>query len=378
MKDNEKMEIDFKRRNMLGFLWKIHFSIGLLVLLFGVMCNGGRKYIAVDPEKASMSNCKKLYVNVYSTSPKEDGAMICCMEYSSNSQWWNMFSYDGFLCNNKIRSMPLSRSITKFPDSWLLPLIPLSLRLLIAVFGKLANRPHESPHDIWTNTKRLMFHILLFLFRGWGLYVFLNMVEDIVLSSSLVAKNIPSITDHAPGSESCWYSPFLKSDWMKTEDSLGASSCHGLPFDFSDHIVLFFSHSFPSMMFEGSFCLLFPFLPVRCSSFSQGTGVGRGQMEGNNAMPKDEENGRFLKNMMVITWNTLLPMLLLVAFLYLNVLTLLAVHSTAAYFHSVGEVLVGYLISLIVQIPVGMIIWAEEWRHVRSLVGFPMDREHLD
>ena len=28
-------------RKAVGFMWKIHFSIGLLVLCFGIMCNGG-------------------------------------------------------------------------------------------------------------------------------------------------------------------------------------------------------------------------------------------------------------------------------------------------------------------------------------------------
>jgi len=28
-------------RKAVGFMWKIHFSIGLLVLSFGIMCNGG-------------------------------------------------------------------------------------------------------------------------------------------------------------------------------------------------------------------------------------------------------------------------------------------------------------------------------------------------
>ena len=28
-------------RKAVGFMWKIHFSIGLMVLCFGIMCNGG-------------------------------------------------------------------------------------------------------------------------------------------------------------------------------------------------------------------------------------------------------------------------------------------------------------------------------------------------
>jgi len=49
--------------------------------------------------KASM-DCKKLYVNVYSSSPEEDGAMICCNDYLD--EWLQLFSYEGFLCNSKV------------------------------------------------------------------------------------------------------------------------------------------------------------------------------------------------------------------------------------------------------------------------------------
>mmetsp|Transcript_14563 Transcript_14563/g.27387 ORF Transcript_14563/g.27387 Transcript_14563/m.27387 type:complete len:380 (+) Transcript_14563:424-1563(+) len=374
--DEEIGQIHSSRRKVLGLLWKIHFFIGLLVLCFGMLCNGGgRKYVSADPLKASM-DCQKLYVNVYSISPEDEGAIICCTDHFNH--WWNIFSYEGFLCNSKIRSIPLSRSITRFPDSWLLPLVPIALRLLIALFGKLSNRPHPNPHDLWTNTKRFIFHILIFQFRGWGLYVFLNMIEDIVLSSNLVSNHISgSVTTNQmpPDLRSCWYTSWLKDSWYNDIDK--TRSCYGLPFDFSDHVVLFFSHSFPSMIFEASFCFLFPFLPVRCSSFTQVV-----DMDGSTSR-RQENNistvaSRSEFSPMAFIWNNLLPIMLLILFLYLNVVTLLAVHSTAAYFHSIGEVIVGYLISLLVQLPVGWIIWADEWRHVRHLVGFPMERQHMD
>jgi hypothetical protein len=44
--------------------------------------------------------CRKLYVNVYSTSPEEEGAVICCTDHLDN--WWNIFSHEGFLCNSKV------------------------------------------------------------------------------------------------------------------------------------------------------------------------------------------------------------------------------------------------------------------------------------
>lgn len=260
----------------------------------------------------------------------------------------------------QIRSIPLSRSITRYPDSWLLPLIPIGLRIVIGLFGKLSNRPHPHPHDMWTTTKRLIFVILIFQFRGWGLYVLLNAVEDIVLSSS-----IPGIVRETPDLGSCWYMPLLKS-WQQSK--IEDNSCYGHPFDFSDHVVLFFSHSFPSMIFEASFCFLFPFLPDAVHWRTTGK-----EQDGRKRLSAERTNA-----LLRFFFNTILPILLLLVFLYLNVITLLAIHSTAAYFHTVGEVIVGYLISLIVQIPVGWIIWADEWTHIRRLVGFPIDREHMD
>ena len=218
---------------------------------------------------------------------------------------------------------------------------------------------------MWTTTKRLIFVLLLFQFRGWGLYVFLNAVEDIVLSSS-IGLRIPGIVRETPDLGSCWYMSLLKS-WQQSK--IEDNSCYGHPFDFSDHVVLFFSHSFPSMIFEASFCFLFPFLPDAAVHWRT---TGKEQ-DGRKRLSAERTNA-----LLRFFFNTVLPILLLLVFLYLNVITLLAIHSTAAYFHTIGEVIAGYLISLIVQLPVGWIIWADEWTRIRRLVGFPIDREHTD
>lgn len=103
-------------------IWIAHFSSGLLVLMFSMICNGGRKYISVNPKKGEMI-CQKLYVNVYSSSANEPGSMICCVPSSSdlhnnlermksyenvlvsstNPSWWESLSYEGYLCNQKVR-----------------------------------------------------------------------------------------------------------------------------------------------------------------------------------------------------------------------------------------------------------------------------------
>ena len=179
-----------------------------------------------------------------------------------------------------------------------------------------------------------------------------------MLNSSLWS-HVPGIIRESPNLGSCWYTHLLK---KRLQDS---DSCYGLKFDFSDHIVLFFSHSFPIIIFEALFCFLFPFLPLK----------SRIKVTSDQTIAHAQEYS-FLHWVL----NTILPVGLLVIFVYLNIITLLAVHSTAAYFHSVGEVIMGYLISLVVQLPVGWIIWADGWKRIRGFVGFPVDidRGHMD
>jgi hypothetical protein len=51
------------------------------------------------------------------------------------------------------------------------------------------------------------------------------------------------------------------------------------------------------------------------------------------------------------------------------------VHRTAAYFHTSTEIAVGYFISLLVQMPLGIILWGTQclgrWDRARALVGLP-------
>ena len=196
--------------------------------------------------------------------------------------------------------------------------------------------------------------------RGWGLYVFLNMVEDIVLSSNILSSSTSETLIETTDLDSCWFSPLLKS-WQRKVSEEG-DKCYGVEFDFSDHVVLFFSHSYPSMIFEAMFCFLVPFIPKERKHL--------------NTSPYIKQPGR-LHRALECFLETVLPVGLLLMFLYLNMLTLLAVHSTVAYYHSIGEVVVGYIISLSIQIPVGFIIYAGgKWKNIRSMVGYPKDRDH--
>ena len=119
------------RHGLIRRLWRLHFSFGVTVLCIGMICNGGRyvlyfysqllfyavkfdinnlfilvcynyrKYVPADPQKdRSELSCNKLYVNVYSSSLDDEGAVICCTDHLE--QWTNLFSYEGFLCNTSV------------------------------------------------------------------------------------------------------------------------------------------------------------------------------------------------------------------------------------------------------------------------------------
>lgn len=255
-------------------------------------------------------------------------------------------------------------------------MIPILLRILIAAFGKIAASKsrkelyrHGSPNELLTSFKRLLFHFSIMMFRGWGLYVYMNMLEDIVLTkfNILPSRNVSN------NESTCWYSHLI---WEPREkEHIDPSSpklneeCYGQVFDFSDHVVLFFSHSLPSLIFEGLFCVLFPFYHLP-GSFRR-----RKKSDPSIGLVDDAP---FQRDMHYHLWlhlilNLIVPLVFFLGFLYLNLLTLLALHSTVAYFHSTGEVIIGFIISLLVQYPLGMIICSTEWKNIRRVVGYPID-----
>jgi len=138
----------------------------------------------------------------------------------------------------------------------------------------------------------------------------------------------------------CWYQDLLRPSKRQID-------CYGRKFDFSDHMVLFFGHTLPVMLFELLFCILVPFW--RSQSFSHSSSFRR----------------RFLPRNVVTT-------ALIALVVYFNFITLLAVHKTAAYFHTGCEVVVGYLISLVVQLPLGYVICSDRCEKARQFVGLPI------
>jgi hypothetical protein len=222
-----------------------------------------------------------------------------------------------------------------------------------------------SPHDFLTSFKRLLFHLSIMMFRGWGLYVYMDMLEDIILTEF---RMLPF--DNSNSNGQCWYSHMVWEPRGGVDPSSPKlnGECYDQVFDFSDHVVLFFSHSFPSLIFEGLFCILFPFYPTAQYSRRRKDSDGGGSIHERKSA---KVAGYHFWLHLVL--NLIFPIVFFMGFIYLNMLTLLALHSTVAYFHSTGEVIVGYLISLIVQYPIGMIICSKEWERTRHFVGYPID-----
>ena len=155
-------------------VYAIHSTLVLGILIYGILQNGGgRKYVPVDPKglvtlvKEEMGedvSCLKAYVDVHTSSMKDDIAFICCMKQGSDASNitlpdWQQYKSD--ICNPRapyfnisMQVLPFSRRLTRFPEAWILPMLPILIRLvyqLIAFFKSLtfpavkSSNPVKSP-----------------------------------------------------------------------------------------------------------------------------------------------------------------------------------------------------------------------------------------
>lgn len=322
-------------------IWILHFSLGLVVLFVGVKKNNGRKFI-----QASSSECSKLFVNVYESSSIEKHEMICC-DHSHNISLLHALSSKSseWLCFMRAHSLPLSSSIKPSPISWVMPLIPAFLRLMIATLGKLGLiSTINCTNTIKTTIQRIIFYVGMFLFRFVGLYLFLDKMEGLILASDAM---------QSPPFANCWYTSFLR------EEKRG-EKCYGQEFDYSDHVVYFFAHIQTSMLFEFLFCFLVPIWPVNSR---QPDYVSNKKITTTTKFSIGKIVPFYLKGV--------LQTVLSLVFLYLYGISLLEVHSTATYFHKTSESIIGYIISLFIQVPFALIMCSEKWTKVRRFVGLP-------
>mmetsp|Transcript_40650 Transcript_40650/g.98223 ORF Transcript_40650/g.98223 Transcript_40650/m.98223 type:complete len:349 (+) Transcript_40650:184-1230(+) len=280
-------------RTFLVSPWLVHFALCIAVLACGSINNHGeRKYIPIDVEKSSQE-CNKAFVNVFSSSMDDEGALICCNsdEYYSNALG---------ICQPPPLYLLFSRRLARFPDAWLLPLFPVLLRIITALFtGSATTEVHTK--------RRLYLYIILIQLRGWILYLLFDTIEELLVSS--------------PERTQCWYSHLLQAHY---------SECQGRVTDFSDHVVLYFAQILPIALTEVIHSFAVPYWQTTIqNSMSSRAGVFSWFLS----------SARFIPTLLILWMGNL------------YVITFLGAYKTAMFFHTGPEILIGYLVSLLLQIP---------------------------
>jgi hypothetical protein len=171
-----------------------------------------------------------------------------------------------------------------------------------------------------TSLRRLGCYVVVLGFRGWFLYVALNALEG-----SLVGRNRRRET----ATITCWYEDWLRDDQPR---------CAGRAFDFSDHIVLYYGQILPIALVEFLHALEFPYWT---------TTTTRG-----GACFKKQQHADYY-SYSLDRW--LLPCALWLGMIYLYFITFVGVYKTAAFFHTGPEVMVGFLVSMFVYVPLSCI-----------------------
>lgn len=446
-------------RSILHFyrrFYVMHTAIVLAVLLFGMIHDGGsRKYIPVKPKElfnlassqpstkmfggyndASGTSCLGAYINVHSPSIEADLAAICCFDsvYTGTLDSREL-RYMSNLCHPQIvgipaQQLPFARRLTRFFEAWVLPLLPVLIRLMYQIVAYIwsyvrpaqrktntsryrknqkksnillqreatslsaskasssssslassiseslldkkyssdtittqSQQQQQSHGSIRITLTRLVFYFILINFRGWGLYIGANAVEDYLVVPLLTGNTVVSplrtnsMSDvehdlHYSKSEpECWYKDVLKAHHISAMENAEHSDCYGRPFDFSDHVVLFLAHYLPVFVMEMLLYYAFPFW--KSSATATAT--------------KENRSTRGA----VWVLNAMLALL----FVYLHLIVLHALYQTAVYFHTSAEILVGYLVSLIMQVPIVYLMCSEGSHSLRKYLGLPNYRE---
>jgi hypothetical protein len=258
--------------------WTIHFLVCFVVMVSGIFYNDGK----LIPSRLRNDGCSKMLINVL--SPLEEDGVICCEEESTD------FS---LLCSTS--HPPLYKRLTRLPEAWIIPLVPIFLRGLLLVYQTLFD---QRPSESWaTYFRRFNFYMVVLSFRAFVLFMGLNWVEEQVVGTH---------------PEECWFFEFAR-----------RPSCKGMEFDFSDHTVLYFGQILSIPLTEIVYSWLNPLGSYTSTIFMAGG-------------------------------------------LYLYAVTLLGEFQTAAYYHTPGEIMVGYAISLIIQLPLAYLQCYSTWGGVRA------------
>ncbi|KAG7345282.1 hypothetical protein IV203_032813 [Nitzschia inconspicua] len=296
-------------RPWLTFFWLCHFSLSVMVIVWGGIHNHDTKYIPINVEALDNLNCSKGFVNVFASSKGDSDALVCCGENYSGNKYLKALE-DG-ICNPPHFLFFVSRRLARFPEAWLLPLFPLFVRLLVQTIRKQASGI-SSNHNATTQSnnniqyrlarRRFYFYVGIIQFRGWILYLLFDKLEEWIVAST---------------GKDCWYEHLLHDNYH---------SCQGQGTDFSDHVVLYFAQILPIAFIEILHSFVEPFW-----------------IEKGTATPATFMTMR------------LVPIILITGMMYLYVVTFMGAYKTAVYFHTWPEIRNGYFVSLLVQVPLFLI-----------------------
>lgn len=385
----------------------LHSACIFALLILGILQNGNRKYIPVDPKElhrllsrqsqnsinGAERYCIRAYVNVHSTTIEDELAAVCCKDYDGGSDFSPDKQYHSNICHPRLpilgiplQRVPFAARMTRPIEAWIFPLLPILIRLIYQIsflaFSAISRKrdcrngekvlvqedvsPAYCTQSIMTTLRRLLFYVLLLNFRGWCLYIGANALEDYVILPWLTGSTVVSTLRTNPMSDveheiysrtehSCWYRDVMKAHHkLATENNDGYSDCYGRSFDFSDHVVLFLAHYLPIFVMEMLIYQSFPFWKIIATD---------------KVPTKRSWLGHFASNGAI--WNVFHVFL----FLYMHLIICHTLKQTATYFHTPAETLVGYCISMIVQVPIICFMCSESSRPVNKFIGLSCNEQ---
>jgi hypothetical protein len=177
--------------------------------------------------------------------------------------------------------------------------------------------------------RRLYLYAGVTVFRGLILYLLFDTLENFLVEDSTTTTV-----------SACWYDAFVPHQ---------RRPCAGSVFDYSDHIVLYFAQVIPIALVE----VVFSF--VEHDHYQQ-----QEEKEEENSTPTPTLVTRVLR---------VQQLFLVLGFLYLYGLVVYFTYTTVTYYHTYGECLVAYLISMIVQLPLYLLTTNTSsafWRTLRT------------
>mmetsp|Transcript_16212 Transcript_16212/g.22849 ORF Transcript_16212/g.22849 Transcript_16212/m.22849 type:complete len:228 (-) Transcript_16212:118-801(-) len=202
----------------------------------------------------------------------------------------------------------------------------------------------SSSSSMWM--RRLGFYILVLNFRGFVLFLGANALEELIITSSSLSPTT-----------GCFYDEMLKSH---------QSSCYGSQFDFSDHVVLYLAQILCIPLVE----TLHYILALKHDNIT--TRRPSSYTNDNN------HNDKRLHHQPQHSSGTLHVLIMVSCLLYLYVITLMGIYKTTMYFHTPLEILVGYMISLSIQLPLAYLQCYPDGNNLSKAFGLSVTLNHND